>query len=145
MCGLSIPCSSVTGSKNSSEPEYLEDGRGGSSCGSEDGGSLPKNWRPTRDELNPPRGTLGEQAQEQADEAGNHGEVLGTSSMTRRVLMCTSRRSGRGGRMLRRVPCAISALRRIADQVQGPEGTVAEEQRAGEQHGQLPDVKQLHR
>jgi hypothetical protein len=29
--------------------------------------------------------------------------------------------------------------------VQGPEDTVAEEQGAGEQHGQLPDAEQLHR
>jgi hypothetical protein len=46
--------------------------------------------------------------------------------------------------MLRCVPYAISALRRIADQVQDPEGTVAEEQRAGEQHGQLLGAEQLH-
>jgi hypothetical protein len=100
--------------------------------------------RPTHVEPNPPRGNLGEQAQEQADEAGNHGEVLGTRSMTRGVLMCTSRRSNRGV-MLRCVPHAIGALRRVADKVQGPEGTVAEEQHAGEQHGQLLGAEQLHR
>jgi hypothetical protein len=35
-------------------------------------------------------------------------------------------------------------LQRITHQVQGPEDTVAEEHRAGEQHGQLLDTGELH-
>jgi hypothetical protein len=35
-------------------------------------------------------------------------------------------------------------LQRITHQVQGPEDTVAEEHRAGEQHGQLIDTGELH-
>ena len=58
--------------------------------------------------------------------------------------MCANRRSSRGV-MLRCVLSSASAYWRVTDQVQGPEGTVAEEQGAGEQHGQLPDPKQLHR
>jgi hypothetical protein len=64
--------------------------------------------------------------------------------MTRGVLMCTSLRSSRGV-MLRCVLSSASAHWRTTDQVQGPEDTVAQEQRAGEQHGQLPDPEQLHR
>ena len=54
--------------------------------------------------------------------------------MTCGVLMCTSHRSSCGV-MLRCVPHAVGALRRMADQVQGSKGTVAEEQRADEQQG----------
>jgi hypothetical protein len=41
----------------------------------------------------------------------------------------------RTGLVLRCVLRIIGALRRVADQVQGPEDPVAEEQRADEQHG----------
>jgi hypothetical protein len=57
--------------------------------------------------------------------------------MTSGVLVSASRLSSYGV-MLYCVTDAIGALRRATDQVQGPEGAVAEEQRAGEQHGQLP-------
>jgi hypothetical protein len=79
----------------------------------------------THAEPDPRRGALGEQAQEQAEEAGNHGEVLGARPMTRGMLMCTRRRSSRGV-MLRCVLSSASAYWRVTDRVQGPEGTVAE-------------------
>jgi hypothetical protein len=39
---------------------------------------------------------------------------------------------------------ADAPLQRITHQVQGPEKTVAEEYRANEQHGQVPDAEQLY-
>jgi hypothetical protein len=39
---------------------------------------------------------------------------------------------------------AYAPLQRITHQVQGPEDTVAEEQRADEQHGQVSDAEQHH-
>jgi len=64
--------------------------------------------------------------------------------MIRGVLVRVTHRTGRG-----LVPrCVIrltGALRRVADQVQDPEDPVAEKQRADDEHGQLPDAKQLHR
>ena len=39
---------------------------------------------------------------------------------------------------------ADAPLQWITHQVYGPEDTVAEEHRAGEQHGQLLDTKELH-
>jgi hypothetical protein len=39
---------------------------------------------------------------------------------------------------------ADAPLQWITHQVQGPEDTVAEEQRADEQHGQMSDAEQLH-
>jgi hypothetical protein len=39
------------------------------------------------------------------------------------------------GLVLRCVLCVAGALRRVAEQVQGPEDSVTEEQRADEQHG----------
>jgi hypothetical protein len=59
----------------------------------------------------------------------------------RGVLVRAARRSGL---VLRCMPCVAGALRR-ADQVQGPEDPVAEEQSANEQHGQLPGAERLHR
>jgi hypothetical protein len=47
--------------------------------------------------------------------------------------------------VLRCVLSATDALRKVAEQVQGPEDSVTEEQRADEQHGQVPDSEQLHR
>jgi hypothetical protein len=46
--------------------------------------------------------------------------------------------------VLRCVLSATDALRKVAEQVQGPEDSVTEDQRADEQHGQVPDSKQLH-
>src|ERR687897_555292 len=40
---------------------------------------------------------------------------------------------------------ADAPLQWITHQVQGPEDTVAEEHRAGEQHGQLLDTEELHK
>ena|ERR671910_364824 len=40
---------------------------------------------------------------------------------------------------------ASAPLQRITHQVQGSEDTVAQEHRASEQHGQLPDTGGLHR
>jgi hypothetical protein len=39
---------------------------------------------------------------------------------------------------------AGAPFQRITHQVHGPEDTVAEEQRADEQHGQVSDAEQLH-
>jgi hypothetical protein len=47
--------------------------------------------------------------------------------------------------VLRRMLRVAGALGRGADQVQGPEDPVAEEQRADEQQGQRPCARQLHR
>ncbi len=57
--------------------------------------------------------------------------------MSRGVLMCTSLRSSRGV-MLRCVLSSASAHWRVTDQVQGPEDTVAEEQRPHEEERQEP-------
>jgi hypothetical protein len=96
-------------------------------------------------EANPQRPTLGEQPQKQPEKAdGEHGEVLGarpmSGSMIRGVLVCGTHRTGRG-LVLRCVIRVTGALRRVADQVQGPEDPVTEEQRADDEHGQLPDAE----
>ena len=54
--------------------------------------------------------------------------------MVRGVLVRVAHCTGRG-LVLRWVPRITGALRRVADEVQGPEDTVAEEQRAYQQHG----------
>jgi hypothetical protein len=96
-------------------------------------------------ETDPQRSALGEQPQKQPEKAdGEHGEVPGghsmTGSMIRGVPVRLAHRTGRG--LVLRV---AGALRRVADQVQTPEDPVAEQQRADEQHGQLPGAEQLHR
>jgi hypothetical protein len=95
-------------------------------------------------EPSPQRGTLGKQPQEQAEQADDHGEVLGARRMTCGVLVRVTCRPGRG-LVLRCVLRVAGALGEVADEVQGPEGPVAQQQRADEQHGQLPSAKQLHR
>jgi hypothetical protein len=47
--------------------------------------------------------------------------------------------------VLRRVLGNSDALRRVADQVHDPEDAVAEQQRAGEQHGQIFGAGRFHR
>ena len=83
-----------------------------------------------RVESDPHQRTLGEGPQEQAEEAEEHGEVPGAGSMTgpmiRRVFVGVAHRPGL---VLRRVLGVAGALRWVADQVQGPEDPVAEEQR----------------
>jgi hypothetical protein len=64
--------------------------------------------------------------------------------MIRRVLVRTAHRIGYG-LVLRCVPCLADAPRRVADQVQGPEGPVAEEHRTDEQHGKPPNAEKPHR
>ena len=82
-------------------------------------------------ETDPQRSALGEQPQKQPEKAdGEHGEVPGARPMIRRVLVHAAHHTGRG--LVLRV---AGALRRVADQVQGPERPVAQEQRADEQHG----------
>ena len=97
-------------------------------------------------QADPQRPACREQPQKQPEKAdGEHGEVPGARPVTgpviRGVLVRAARRSGL---VLRCMPCVAGALRR-ADQVQGPEDPVAEEQSANEQHGQLPGAEQLHR
>jgi hypothetical protein len=96
-------------------------------------------------ETDPQRPALGEQSQKQPEKAdGEHGEVPGgrpmTGSMIRGLPVRAAHRTGRG--LVLRV---AGALRRVADQVQAPEDPVAKQQRADEQHGQLPGAEQLHR
>ena len=55
-----------------------------------------------------------------------------TDPVIRRVSMRVTHRTGV---VLRCVLSATDALRRVAEQVQGPEDSVTEEQRADEQHG----------
>jgi hypothetical protein len=55
------------------------------------------------------------------------------------------RATHRTGLVLRWVLGVVGALRRVADQVQGAEDPVAEEQSADEQHGKLLAAEQLHR
>jgi hypothetical protein len=62
----------------------------------------------------------------------------------RGVLVRAAHRAGLG-LVLRCVLRVTDARWRVADQVQGPEDPVAQQQRADEQHGQLPDAEQLHR
>jgi hypothetical protein len=108
------------------------------------GGNQVKDRRPTRVEPDPQQRAVADQSQEQAEEAdGEHGKVPGTRPMTRRMLVRITYPTGRG--LVLRCVLRFGALRRVADQVQGPEGPVAEKQRADEQHGQPPDVEQLHR
>jgi hypothetical protein len=88
-----------------------------------------------RTECDPQRRALGEQSQEQAEEADDeHGEVRGARPVIRGVLVRVTHRAGRS-LVLRCVLRVADALWRVADKVQGPEDPVAEEQRADEQHG----------
>ena len=101
----------------------------------QDGGHPAKDHGPTRAECDPHRRALGDQPQEQAKEADDeHGKVPGARPMIRRVLVRVTHRAGRGW-VLRLVLRVADALRRVADQVQGPEDPMAQEQRADEQHG----------
>ena len=83
----------------------------------------------------PQRRALGEQPQEQAEEADDErGEVPGARPVIRGVLVRVTHRAGRS-LVLRCVLRVGDALRRVADQVQGPEDPVAQQQRADEQQG----------
>ena len=94
-----------------------------------------KDHGPTRAECDPHRRALGEQPQEQAEEAHDEdGEVAGARPMIRRVLVRAVHCAGRGW-VLRLVLRIADALWRVADQVQGPEDPMAEKQCADEQHG----------
>jgi hypothetical protein len=100
-------------------------------------------------QADPQRPACREQPQKQPEKAdGEHGEVPGaglmTGPMVSRVLVRATHRTGYG-LVLRCVLRVAGALRSVADQVQSPEDPVAEEQRADEQHGQLPGAEQLHR
>ena len=87
-----------------------------------------------RAECDPQRRAFGEQPQEQAEEADDeHGEVPGARPVIRGVLVRLTHRVGRGW-VLHLVLRVAGALRRVADQVQGTEDPMAEEQRADEQH-----------
>jgi hypothetical protein len=88
-----------------------------------------------RTEGDPQRRALGEQLQQQAEEADDeHGKVPGTRPVIRGVLVCAAHRAGLG-LMLRLVLLFADAFWRVADQVQGTEEPVAQKQRAHEQHG----------
>ena len=92
-------------------------------------GHRTNDCRPRRGECDPQLPALGEQPQEQDEETDDeHGEVPGarrvTGPMICGVLVRAARRSGL---VLRCMPCVASALRKVADQVQGPEDAVAEE------------------
>jgi hypothetical protein len=102
-----------------------------------------------RGQADPQRRALGEQRQKQPEKAeGEHSKVPGAGLMTdpmiRGVLVRAAHRTGRSV-VLRRVAPVARALRRVADQVQGPEDPVAEEQRADEQHGKPPVAEKSHR
>jgi len=60
------------------------------------------------------------------------------------MLVCATVLSGEES-VLRGVLRDISAFREEALQVQSPKNTVAQEQRAGEQYGQLFGTEQVHR
>ena len=85
-----------------------------------------------RVESAPHRLAPGEQPQEQAEEADEHGEVPSAGSMTGpmvcRVFVGVVHRPGL-------VLGVAGALRRVAVQVKGPKDSMAEEQGADEQHG----------
>jgi hypothetical protein len=139
----------VSGEKNLSEPEHLKSEWCGGRWRMGYGGHQTKDRGQSCIECDPQRPALGEQPQKQPEKAdGEHGEVPGAGLMTgpmiRGGLMRAAHRTGRG-LVLRCVLSVAGALRRVADQVQGPEDPVAEEQRADEQHGQLPGAEQLHR
>jgi hypothetical protein len=81
------------------------------------GGHLAKNYRPTRVESDPQQRALGEEPQEQAEEAdGEHGEVPGARPMIHGVLVRVTHRTG-CGLVLRWVLRFAGAQRRVADQV----------------------------
>jgi hypothetical protein len=88
-----------------------------------------------RTEGAPLRSALGEQPQQQAEEVDDeHGKVPGARPVIRGVLVCAAHRAGLG-LVLRLVLLVADAFWRVADQVQGTEDPVAQEQRAHEQHG----------
>jgi hypothetical protein len=90
--------------------------------------------RPTRLQSDPQRRALGEQRQEQAEEADEYGEVRAACSVVRGVLVRVTHRADCGVVLYCMLRVA-GALWRVAEQVQGSEDPVAEEQRADEQHG----------
>ena len=109
------------------------------------GGHRAKDRGPTRGEADPQWRALGEQPHKQPEETEDeHSKVPGAGPIIRRVLVRAAHHTGRG-LVLRCMLRVAGALRRVADQVQDPEDTVAEEQRADEQHGQLPGAEQPHR
>ena len=137
-------CPRVTGTESLSEPEHLKSGRCGGWRRTVYSGHQVKDHRPTCVEPDPQRRAVADQSQEQAEETdGEHGKVPGARPMIRRMLVGITHPTGRG--LVLRCVLRFGALRRVADQVQSPEGPVAEEQRADQQHGQPPDVEQLHR
>jgi hypothetical protein len=79
----------VTGAKCFSEPEHLKNGKCGGWWGTQHGGHPAKDLRPTRGDPDPqPGSTLWEQPQDQDQQAeGDHGEVCGTYTMTRGMLV----------------------------------------------------------
>ena len=85
-------------------------------------------------ESDPQRRALGEQPQEQAEDTDEHGEVSGARPVARGMLVRVTHRPS-CGLVLHCVLCVAGALRRVAEQVQGSEDPVAEEQRADEQQG----------
>jgi hypothetical protein len=78
---------------------------------------------------------LGEQAYQEAEETGEHCEVLGAGPVPYWVFVRVGRSPGVRNPVLRRVLGSSDALRRVADEVHDPEDTVAEQQGACEQHG----------
>jgi hypothetical protein len=78
---------------------------------------------------------LGEQAYQEAEETGEHCEVLCADPVAYWVFVRVGRSPGVRRPVLRRVLGSSDALRRVADEVHYPEDAVAEQQGACEQHG----------
>jgi hypothetical protein len=105
------------------------------------GAHRAKGRGPTRGDGVPQQYALGKQPQKQPEEAEDeHGKVPDASPVIRGVLVRAAHRPGRG--LVLRV---ADALWRVAERVQGPEGPMAQQQRADEQHGELPGARRLHR
>jgi hypothetical protein len=96
-------------------------------------GHRTNDCRPRRGECDPQRPALGEQPQEQAEETDEHGKVPGARPMISRVLMGAAHHPGV---VLRCVLRVAGTLRRVADQVQGPQDAMTEEKRPHEEERQ---------
>ena len=125
--GSDLPCCSLSGARIRSEPEHLEDTRRGRSCGTEYGVLPERGWGSARFEPPLRPRACAQQAHEQAEEARHHGEIIRARRVARRMLVRVAHRPSCGV-VPRWVPRTIDALGGVADQVQGSEDPVAEEQ-----------------
>jgi hypothetical protein len=119
------------GAKCLSEPEYLKNEWCGGRWGTHYCGHPANGRGQTRVESNPQRRALEEQSQEQAEDTGGKDSEIPRACVVARGVLVRLTRPSRG-LVLRCMLRGGSALWRVAEQVQGSEDPVAEEQRADE-------------